>query len=65
MLALCADCVVDHARHDFVLADNRAAVSIRKTVMTVEEGVRGYSDMYESVLWATKKKMAEIQIYKE
>ena len=52
--------MVDHARHDFVLADNRAAVSIRKTVMTVEEGVRGYSDMYESVLWATKKKMAEI-----
>ena len=33
--------------------------------MTVEEGIRGYSDMYESVLWATKKKMAEIEIYKE
>ena len=48
-----------------MLADNRAAVSIRKQIMSVEEGIRGYSDMYESVLWATKKKMAEIEIYKE
>jgi hypothetical protein len=26
LVGLCAECVVDHARHDFILGDNRAAV---------------------------------------
>ena len=65
LLALCADCVVEHARHDFVLGDNRAAVQIRKTIQTAEENIRECADQYESVLWATEKKMAEIEIYKQ
>ena len=62
---MCADCVVDHARHDFVLSDNRAAVQIRKTIQAAEENIRECTDQYESVLWATEKKMAEIEIYKQ
>jgi len=64
-VACFSDCVVEHARHDFVLGDNRAAVEIRKTIQATEENVREYADQYESVLWATEKKMAEIEIYKQ
>jgi len=62
---LCAEDVVHHARHDFILGDNKAAVQIRKTIQVVHEGIREQTGSYNSVLWATEKKLAEIEIYKQ
>ena len=39
-MGLCSEDVVEHAKHDFILADNRAAVQIRKTMTIAEEGIR-------------------------
>ena len=65
LVGLCAECVVDHARHDFILGDNRAAVQIRKLMQVAEADIRQCAQSYEAILFTTEKKLAEIAIYKE
>ena len=65
LVGLCAECVVDHARHDFILGDNRAAVQIRKTMQLSEASIRECAQSYEGILFTTEKKLAEIEIYKQ
>ena len=57
-MGLCSEDVVEHARHDFILGDNRAAVQIRKTMLIAEESIRECAQSYEAILYATEKKMA-------
>lgn len=40
-MGLCSEDVVEHAKHDFILADNKAAIQIRKTILLAEENIRG------------------------
>ena len=57
--------MVDHAKHDFILADNVAAVQVRKIMLAFDNSIRGTSEEYESIFFTTQKKIAEIEIYKE
>ena len=41
LMGLCSEDVVEHAKHDFILADNKAAIQIRKTILLAEENIRG------------------------
>ena len=64
-MGLCCIDVVEHAKHDFIFADNAAAVQIRKRMLQVEDNIRDTTHQYEVILQTTKRKLAEIEIYRE
>ena len=53
LTGLCSEDVVEHAKHDFILADNIAAVQIRKTMLLAEENIRDTTQSYEAILSST------------
>lgn len=64
-MGLCSEDVVEHSKHDFIIADNVAAVQIRKAMLLAEDKIRDTTTSYEAILYTTQKKLAEIEIYKE
>ena len=65
LMGLCSEDVVEHAKHDFILADNSAAVQIRKTMILAEQNIRDTAQSYETILCTTQRKLAEIEVYKQ
>jgi len=49
-LPLCAECVVSHARHDFVAADSKAAVEIRNNLKVTRNSLSERLEQYVQVL---------------
>lgn len=58
--ALCAECVVNHARHDFIAANNMAANELKKQLYLTEGSVSERVALYTEILDKSEKKLGEM-----
>jgi hypothetical protein len=58
--ALCAECVVNHARHDFIAANNMAANELKKLLYLTEGSVSERVALYSEILDKSEKKLVDM-----
>lgn len=58
--ALCAECIVGHAKHDFVAASNQTANELRRQHIVTEGLVNERLTLYEKILAHSEKKLVEM-----
>jgi hypothetical protein len=47
--SLCPECVVDHAKHDFIFADESASFEVKQDLKTLELTVQSRCNEYEMI----------------
>ena len=65
VIGLCPECVVFHAKHDFVFADEGAAFEIKQQLKTLGLSVESKGADYKILLTETDAKQQEIEKFKE
>jgi hypothetical protein len=58
--ALCAECVVNHARHDFIAANNMAANELKKQLYLTDASVSERVALYSEILDKSEKKLVDM-----
>jgi hypothetical protein len=60
-IPLCPECVSAHARHDFIPADNKAAIEIRYILRNEKSKIIETTKEYEDVLSETLQKLSDME----
>ena len=63
--SLCPNCVVDHAKHDFIFADETAAFEVKQELKTLGMTVQSKNQEYEMIQKESEAKIAEVEQFKE
>lgn len=64
-VGLCPECVVYHAKHDFVFADEGAAFEVKQQLKSLNLNVQSKQNEYTMLLKETESKLQEIERFKE
>lgn len=63
--SLCPECVVAHAKHDFIFADETAAFEVKQELKTIGLTVQSKNAEYEMIQKESEQKIAEVELFKE
>jgi len=62
---LCPECVVDHAKHDFIFADASAAFEVKQELKTLELTIASRQAEYEMIQRESEQKIQEVENFRE
>lgn len=60
MKALCPDCVIEHARHNFIAANELAALEVKGAVKNAIRKCRQYAKNIKNIKLDTHKKLSDL-----
>ena len=63
--SLCPECVVDHAKHDFIFADESASFEVKQDLKTLELTVQSRCKEYEMISRESEQKIQEVEVFRE
>jgi hypothetical protein len=64
-VGLCPECVVFHAKHDFVFADEGAAFEVKQQLKTLNLSVQSKHSEYQLLQKETEQKLKELERFKD
>jgi len=63
--SVCPECVVDHAKHDFIFADASAAFEVKQELRTLELTIQSRDMEYNMIEKESRQKIAEVETFRE